>query len=167
LFEALERGIVSGTAPMTIATTPSLGIPEVAPNVTRLGLGNYATASLMFSQKTWDDLPKDVQDIMLEVSGEFHEGETPLEKLQEYASIGCQAYREHDAKFTLIEQVEIDQWRAPAADKVEDVWLNNVTAAGVAEDVATEFLAQYETLTEQYADGNEYVDGVTACAEGQ
>jgi TRAP-type C4-dicarboxylate transport system substrate-binding protein len=68
-YTALERGVIDGT-PIGIGLAYGFHLYEVAPYITVFPRGSfsYAVLPIVWGIKSWNKLPKDIQDIIMEVT---------------------------------------------------------------------------------------------------
>lgn len=69
VYSALQRGVMDGMITGTDQIT-AMSAWEITPYVTDIGIAPLG-AYIVISQKAWDDLPEDIQQILLDMQNEF------------------------------------------------------------------------------------------------
>lgn len=72
-YTQIQTGVADGV--LTILTgAPPYRIHEVAPYITLVGIGAQLTGGMAINLRTWDSLPADVQQVLLELGAEYSRG---------------------------------------------------------------------------------------------
>jgi TRAP-type C4-dicarboxylate transport system substrate-binding protein len=73
VYSALEQGVLDGNAGMNVDCMGSMGLYEATKYFIDIGIGQYAVLFLCMNKDSWNKLPKDIQQIMKDVSKEGYE----------------------------------------------------------------------------------------------
>lgn len=154
LYQALDKGTVDGTINY-IQEIAAYKHYEVAGHITEVQMGQVLGLGLGINLETFNSMPEEVQNTILEVSDEF------LEKFTIAYNKGVDEAREamkagidgNKVEFHYLEDDERERWRAEADFFIQD-WIEDMDKKGFdgRELVATmqELRAKYETeLAEQ------------------
>src|SRR5690606_13473396 len=72
-YTQIQTGVADGV--LTILTgAPPYRIHEVAPHITLVGIGAQLTGGMAINLDTWESLPEDVQQVLLDLGEEYSRG---------------------------------------------------------------------------------------------
>ena len=129
VYTNLQKGIIDGMA-VAKGTIPTFRLYEVAKYYTHIPLFHYYAAKVM-NPNTWNNLPTDIQDAIMSVSGLEASRKWGKNTFDEGAAVARDLWEE--AGYEIIEytppQEELERWRE-AAKPFINKWVNDMTAAG-------------------------------------
>lgn len=159
VYESIQRGLTDAYMGMPFDFVTPLKLNEVADNVIDPGLGVFASnGAIAVGQDAWDELPEDVQQVMLEVGMELPD--KALELFQAGEDAACEAL---ETPPTYLSDAEVDKWREAIGDDALNDWKSDVNSAGADADAFyDEFQTALDEASEQYSD---YESGAKRCAE--
>jgi TRAP-type C4-dicarboxylate transport system substrate-binding protein len=134
-YTDIQTGVSDGVLSLALGVLPAK-IYEVAPYINRFDIGVAFSGAVAINRDTWDSLPEEVQNAMIE-AGEYYteaHGEDLLERHEAAIDAMVEAGAEQDPPVTIVEMSEEDR----------AAWVNNLP------DLAGEWAASVE---EQGVDG--------------
>jgi TRAP-type C4-dicarboxylate transport system substrate-binding protein len=164
IYESIQRGVVDGYAGLPFQTAIQLGMAEVAPHMLETGMGVFALVGVFtISTDTWESLPSDVQEVMVDVGKETTDvGVDILNAVNEEA---CDQLIDSGGSVTVVPQDKAEEWRNDVfQDPILTTWRKDAQAAGVDPQVVEDFEEAFFERLERYEAESNFVDGFTACA---
>ena len=142
-YEALDKGLVSAYSSYSLGVK-SIGLQEILGHAVFPHLGT-AIQPLVINEKKWQSLPEDVQQVIIEVSGEIMESASvAYENLTQEFN---QEFEENGGKIAELSEEELNQWKTVNEAFTEE-WLENNKSEGYPyEEILTiykEKLAEYK-----------------------
>ena len=136
-YNAIQTGVADG-----VLISYSGGVPfklyEVAPFVTRVGLGAQYTGGISINKDTWDTLPPELQTLLSELGGEYSRVHT--EQLANQLAAWEKLMLDGGATITDLPLDERKKWAAGLPD-LGGVWLEAATARGLpAQELLTAYM---------------------------
>lgn len=144
IHTGLERGSIDGALGFPY-TAWGQGYYEVAPNWVRGIPGNYSIPALI-NKDVWKKLPKDIQDIMLEVGIEFqkrYSDEVKIEDDRVCVKVAKEVKGSHVAPLS---PEDLKRWNNLIAP-VQEKWCKDMEEKGVP---GREILKQYHKIAKRY-----------------
>ena len=146
-----KRLLLDGYAGFPMSLTTPMHLEEVTGYITDPGIGVYNAIMVVISESSWDKLPADVQETIMEVSAQV-------------PSVYAQNVMDDDAKAVSILQeagveiytlapTEFDRWKAAMAPII-DGWVEEQEAEGLP---AKEFFKRFINLVNQYEAAATYI----------
>lgn len=164
VYEALQRGVLDGTSGASLDIAADRDYQEVAPHFMDVNFGNYAVTANIINKATWDGLPEDVRDAIVEVSDSYMDDY--LANLAELEVAACDELLEAGGDVTILEESETDSWRQEAGPAIQEIWAEDVKAS--KPDVDTDaFFEAYTSTLEEYEAESDYESAMKRCAERQ
>lgn len=106
-YTQIQTGVADGV--ITILTgAPPYRIHEVAPYITLVGLGVNLTGGMSINLDTWNSLPEDIQNVLIELGGEYSEG--VAEELGRRYAAGLESMQAEGAIVTQLSRQELLKW---------------------------------------------------------
>ncbi|MCO6384412.1 TRAP transporter substrate-binding protein [Oceanicola sp. 502str15] len=129
VYSALQRGVIDGMITGADQIKP-MSAWEVTPNITDIGIAPLG-AYIVISQKAWDGLPEDIQQILTDMQDEFTD--VGWSTGTENTKIGLEIGREHGMSISIPASPELqDEMRAVAVSDIAPWWKERVGAEGAA-----------------------------------
>lgn len=160
VYEALERGTITGYTGIPFDVVGALSLQEVAPHVVDMGQGVYAGAYLAMSLDSWNELDPAVQAVIDEVAAEIPGMIGGAYETGEQSS--CDLFHEADGSVTVLPEAEVQSWADQMGDSILETWKSAVTATGADADAV---YASYQSLVAEAEGEYAYDSGLAACAE--
>ena len=147
LYQALERGTVDCTQNYT-AFIKSYKHYEVASHTTEAYMGQFLAYGGGIALRIWEEMPKDLQDILMEVSDEYMDvyARYQIEFTQQARKDLIAGIDGKKVQFYSLSDEERARWAAPAEEFTKD-WLAKMEAKGVDGQA---FLAKLEKVTAKW-----------------
>lgn len=162
VYTGMERGLINGFFGIPFAFVGPLKFQEIAKHYTDVGMGITTANALAMSEKGWDSLTPEQQQVMIAVSAEAPAKLAEFDGATEDAT--CEAVRAAGATVTRFPQAEIDALRAAGEEQVRAEWVGEVAGSGVDGGVFyEEWKAAVAAGEAEYAD---YELGMTRCTNG-
>ena len=153
IYEALERGPLDGLTTMPLDGFKALGLYEVSPYILDPGMGVYAVSTaIVMNLDTWNGLPSDVQDTILETSDELIGKYTEMlmayedEMMQEMATAGTTLYS--------LSPDEMKKWKEAITPECWDEYIDEMEQKGLP---ARELFDRYVALAKKYEPESKYI----------
>ena len=162
-YEAIERGTIDGVNGTTMDTITSLGLEEVAPWMTSLGLGTWGTASFVINRDVWAGLPAEVQKVMDEVSDDFYD--VALDILTEREASVCDKLIAAGGGAVALPAAESKKWVNDMGDTLWEGWRKAAQKSGASTSDIESVEAQFRDLNAQYAKSVTYESGAEKCVQ--
>lgn len=157
VYEALQRGTVEAYTGVPLAIASLYKFYEVAKYVTQPSIGPYSIGARIINLDVWNKLPKDVQDVITQVTKEeqdryFSEVITPIDVA------AVKAYQDNGVEMYMLPHSEVVSWRAKVMPELIDS-----RAAQAQKDYGVpgpEFVQKYTEACEKWDKivGSQYVD---------
>ena len=133
LYEGLERNVIDAIHLYAVSAQDN-GLDELVKFGTEgLTLGG-AISGLIINEKKFQSLPKDVQEVLIQVGDEFTESNATY--YDELNSAAVQEYRDAGVNIHTLSEDEKDQWQK-VYDKVIEEWLKEKENSGIEEVLRT------------------------------
>ena len=134
-YTDIQTGVSDGVLSLALGVLPAK-IYEVAPYINRFDIGTAFSGAVAINRDTWDSLPEEVQNAMIEAGRYYTEahGQDLLERHEAAIDAMVEAGAEQDPPVTIVEMSEEDR----------AAWVNNLP------DLASEWAA---SVSEQGVDG--------------
>lgn len=147
LYQALERGTIDCTQNYT-AFVKSYKHYEVASHVTEAYMGQFLAYGGGIALSVFNDMPKDLQDILLEVSDEYMDvyARNQIEFTAQARKDLIAGIDGKKVQFHALSEEERARWAKPAEDFTKD-WLEKMEKKGVDGQA---FLAKLEKVTAKW-----------------
>ena len=147
LYQALERGTIDGTQNYT-AFVKSYKHYEVAGHVTEAYMGQFLAYGGGIALRVFNEMPKDLQDILLEVSDKYMDvyARYQIEFTEQARKELIAGIDGKKVQFHALSDAERQRWAAPAADFTKD-WLEKMAEKGID---GPAFLKKLEVVTAKY-----------------
>lgn len=129
MFESLQRGRVDGI-PWGISSGYGAGLHEIAPYISKMGIGLYPGIVRLINVDVWKKLPADVQKVMLEVGRELMEKVGP-EIANSHYEKAYKLLKEKGATF--VEFKDRQKWIDMMPDFRKE-WVNEMSKTEIAEE---------------------------------
>lgn len=159
IYESIQRGLIDGYA-LQFDLIGEAGLPEVAPHVVDVGLGQYVLPSISINLDVWNSMPSETQDILLEAGEEAMD--EIADDILETGQLTCDLIEEHDGSATIWDEAEVAEWRDVVFDDLVADWKNQVEAAGLDADA---FYDDFTSTLEGYEESETFADPLHTCAE--
>jgi TRAP-type transport system periplasmic protein len=164
VFEALQRGTIDGFTQQTFDLTIGNSLHEVAPHVVDAQIGAAFAAGNLMSRQSWDRLPADIQDLILELNNEYPDASR--QEIPQLEEGYCDELLEAGGSVTRIADEEIEAWKAEVQEEILNAWVaETAELSGLSEDDVWSFYENYTAAVERYEAQSDYVNGLVACAE--
>lgn len=163
LYESVERGVVDGWSGMDFASAMSLGVGEVTPRVTDLGIGQYASAAIIVNPDSLARLSDEHRAIIEEVSGEYPE--TLSDVMTDLEARACDELLDAGGNATRLSDSEVQKFRKASEDEINASLQKVSVAAGLSAEEHDGFVEQYRELMTSYDNPSGYVDGLEQCVK--
>jgi TRAP-type C4-dicarboxylate transport system substrate-binding protein len=164
VYESVQRGTVDGYAGLPFPTAVALKLPEVAPYNLETGMGVFAIVAVVaLSKNTWDALPADLQEIMLEVSKEMTSSTISI--VEAAGVVACDQLIAAGGSVTVAPDEEITAWKERVFEPLLlETYKTTAAQNGADPAVVDSFLAEFrERLTANEKEST-FVDSFTQCA---
>jgi TRAP-type C4-dicarboxylate transport system substrate-binding protein len=166
VYQAMQTGVIDGYSgtPMGNQITGQR-IQEVAKHFVDLGLGQFTSAVVVAVRKsTWDAIPPEVQDIMIQTSDEIVNEFIPR-NLGHLDALACDAVKAVGGSVVRVPDDQIATWKSQVYDSTVDKYVANASKGSGADPAAIkDFLTAYQADLKKYATPTSvYEDGMTAC----
>lgn len=125
IYTSLQQGVCDGVDSTTVPNMYSAKFHEVAPYITLTNHG-YSPAPLLMSQKLWDSIPSDIQDIIIEAATE-----AKLFERNEIDKAFDTSKKSMEAAGASFYEINASEWSAA----VEPVYEKYVGTMGIEEDM--------------------------------
>jgi TRAP-type C4-dicarboxylate transport system substrate-binding protein len=127
-YNGIQTGVADG-AVVSTANIWGIKLHEVAPHVTRAGLGAQFVGALAMNKGVFDKLPKDVQEVFRQVGREY--GEQMAIRQQQLVDQVQKDATAQGAKYTDLSEAERVKW-ANALPNLPVEWGKQLDAKGLA-----------------------------------
>ena len=147
LYQALERGTVDCTQNYT-AFVKSYKHFEVADHLTEVFMGQFLAYGIGISLRIYDEMPKDLQDIMVDVSKQYMDvyARNQIEFTQQAKKELIAGIDGKKVQFHSLSDADRAQW-AKAADSFTTAWLAKMDKKGIDGQA---FLKKLDKVTAKY-----------------
>lgn len=164
VYEATQRGTVDGYAGLPFPTAMALKLPEVAPYNMETGMGVFAIVAVVAMNKnTWDSLPADLQEIMLEVSKEMTS--STIDIVEAAGDAACDQLIAAGGTVTVAPDAEIEAWRKRMFEpQLLETYKSTAAQNGADPAVVDAFLAEFRERLTANEKASTFVDSFTQCA---
>jgi len=129
MFESLQRGRVDGI-PWGLHSAYGAGLHEIAPYISKTGIGLYPGIIRLINLDVWNSLPADVQKIMIEVGQELM-GQTGRDIANSHYDKAYKLLTKSGATF--VEFKDREKWIKMLPD-FRDEWVNEMQKTEIAEE---------------------------------
>lgn len=149
LYMNLEKGVVDGAGAPAEAIA-GFRLYEPAPYLTYVPLTTSAHVFFM-NKKVWNDMPKDIQDAIMSVSGEamaIRIGRDVFDRMQKDLSGIAKAANPKVSEYT-VPQAEWTKWAEVAGKPLWDKWVKDEQAKGLTS--AQQILDETIKLSNQFS----------------
>lgn len=163
MYEGVSRGVVDGWSGTDFPTAMTLDLGEVTPEVTDLGIGQYASGAIIMNIDQRDSLSDEQQDVLARVSGEYPEAYA--ETLTEIDIEACETLSDAGGHATRLSDDEVERFRQETEEAVREDLRQASVNAGLSEDEHDEFMDRYVELMDSYDNPENYTDGLSSCIE--
>lgn len=167
IYESQERGLVDGIGGASIGSIPAYNFQEVAPWTLFLPVGHFSgSMGMVFNADQWNDLPKDIQDLMLEVEEDFYK-ELPAMTMKGEVE-ACDAILDSGGgvAFFPADTAEGEQWNKDVGNKMFDGWRDTAVKTGVKEADALQVEKDFKESVLRFSkEATDYTPGEVTCAE--
>ncbi|MHA7140407.1 C4-dicarboxylate TRAP transporter substrate-binding protein [Arthrobacter sp. Sr33] len=163
VYEALQRGVLSGTSGGSFDILTDRDYQEVAPHFMDLNSGNYAVTMNVINQDIWDSMPEDIQGIINEASADYTE--IYIEALAEQETAACEELIDAGGTVTILTDEQTADWEAEAKPAVLEQWMDDASSNSDADPQAF-YDAYTAVLSELEADAT-YEPALQRCAAEQ
>jgi TRAP-type C4-dicarboxylate transport system substrate-binding protein len=162
VYEAIQRGVIDGFGGWPFDLTNAAGFPEVAPNFFLPGVGQYTSSALSISERSWDELPPDVQQVLREVSRDYMDHAITQLAVTEVAA--CDDLIENGGSLTIWSDEQIASLQSAMGTSAMDRWVEAAIETGVSEADASAFIDAYLASYETAMQTSSYKDVLADCA---
>jgi TRAP-type transport system periplasmic protein len=164
IFESLQRGTIDGFTQQTIDLSIGNSLHEVSPYFVEAQIGSVFPVGNLMRIETWEALPPDIQDLILELNNEYPAAS--IEEIPQIEEESCDALLEAGGSVTRIPDDEVQAWRDQVEEQVVSEWVaETAQLSGLSEDEVRTFLDNYIAAVERAEAESEYVNGLILCAE--
>ncbi len=161
VYEALQRGVLDATSGGSLDILTDRDYQEVAPHFVDVNSGNYAVTMNVINKRTWESMPKDIQDIINEATSDYMD--SYIEVLYEAEAKACQELLDAGGTATVLPDSETADWEAKAGPAVLDLWMKDAASNSDADPAA--FYDEYTAALEKFEAEAEYVPAMQRCAD--
>ena len=156
--EAYKNGAIDGFSTFSFDVAENVGLIEMSEYVSNAGrMGTLAPAVTAFNLDSWERLPKDVQDVILEVADLSIQRYLGVIDKTVDATVDA-LLKNGKIVVTRISDEEAARWKDAAAQAVWDKWIARVEGMGVADARGT--FNQFRELIAKYEPTSTYVTGL-------
>ena len=142
-YNLLKTGVADGVLIAFSGAFP-FKLFEVAPNITKVGLGAQMTGGMAINKRKWDKLPDDVKTVLAELGEEYTV--MHAEKLMKLADVFEQKMAAAGATVTVMSDAEREEW-VTGMPNLATEWRDVSEAQGVAaEKVLTAYIKGMKEL---------------------
>lgn len=159
IYESIQRGLIDGYA-LQFDLIGEAGLPEVAPHIVDVGIGQYVLPSISINLDVWNSMPSDIQDILLEAGEEAMD--EIADDILEAGEVTCQMVEENGGSATIWDDAQVAEWRDAVFDDLLADWKNQVQGAGIDADA---FYDDFTSTLEKYEETETFTDPLHTCAE--
>jgi TRAP-type C4-dicarboxylate transport system substrate-binding protein len=142
VYQSLQTNVIQGTIQPTDSCY-NLKVPEVAPYLLEANFNVLPFNSITINMDKWKTLPKEVQDILVEVGKEYEDRET--EYIVEVYARDVEKMKSEGVKVYTLPREEQVKWAAALPDIV-NVMVTELNGRGYK---GTEIVSRYYELLEQ------------------
>lgn len=135
-YNSLKTGVYDGIVIFQSGIAP-FKFHEVAPYITRVGFGSQLTTNLTINEDKWESLPKEVQDVLIEVSALY--ADEVLEAYKNLAETGLATAVEGGATVSDLPADEIAKLAA-SLPNIAKLWAETADEKGLP---GTEMLGKW------------------------
>jgi TRAP-type transport system periplasmic protein len=129
IYEALDRGLIDGYTNTSLASAATRSYPEVAPYILDPGMGNYACIETAMNLNTWNNLPADIKQIILEVSKEVIDKSAEI-MMEDEDKMMQKMHTDWKTTFYTLSPEEAERWKAIVLP-LYDEYIKNFEAKGL------------------------------------
>ncbi len=164
VYEAAQRGMVDGYAGLPFPTAMALKLAEVAPYNMETGMGVFAIVAVVaMNLDTFNSLPADIQEIMLEVSSEMTSSTIGIVEASGVAA--CDQLIAAGGSVTVAPDAEIKAWKDRVFEPVlVETYKSTAVQNGADPVVVESFLDEFSELLAANESKSTFVDSFTQCA---
>lgn len=161
IYQSLDQGLLDGFTTFPFATVEAMSLHEVIGHMTDIGTGNYGVGAVVIGANRWENLPKDAQQLLTELSDEAM-GKT-LETLVAAQDHACATMREAGVKMNAWASGEVDRLReSTKATEMAESWAAEQEAKDLpGNDVLSQFRSSYDEIAQE----NPYIPAVERCID--
>ncbi|NYT44287.1 TRAP transporter substrate-binding protein DctP [Alcaligenaceae bacterium] len=165
IYEAMERGLIDGIGGTSIESVVGSGWHEVAPWMHYLPIGNYASSlGVIIGLNTWENLPADLQKVMMEVADDYYRQLPNILAASEKAACDqLLAAGGGTIVYDLSNPVAKD-WVDGVGDSVFEVWRSNAQRSRVSAEAIASVEADYKQKLLAHANVPNYTPGEFLCS---
>src|SRR5699024_151501 len=120
-YEGLSRGTIDGILYPPYALDTS-SLHEVVDYITVPGFYSAVIGTVSISKKSWDELPPDLQEIILDVASELQE--TMIDGSKEYTQYGLDFAKENNVEIIKMSKDDYDEFFKLGQEEVWDKFAN-------------------------------------------
>jgi TRAP-type C4-dicarboxylate transport system substrate-binding protein len=130
MADALQKGLIDLTS-IGFESAKLFGLHEMIDYVIFIDQGSVASlGAFLINLNTWNELPQDVQQVMLDVSGDFRQAWA--EKHYEEQATLASFFKEQGVEFIEFPAADREQWlNLPVTSEVVEEWIAEVEAKGL------------------------------------
>lgn len=162
VYEAIQRGVIDGFGGWPFDLTNAVGFPEVAPNFFMPGTGQYTSSALSISKSAWDELPADIQQILVETSQDYMD--YAITQLNVTETAACEALVGAGGTLTVWDGDQVSALKTAMSDAAMNRWTAATVDTGVSEADAGAFVDAYLAAYQAALANSSYEDALAACA---
>lgn len=162
-FESLQRGVLDGAGGFAMDVLVGQGLQEVAPWMLKLDIGQWVGAGLGISLDQWNQLPTDIQEVMIEVGEESIDNS--LQVLEQAESEACDALLDAGGGVTVLPDAQSADWRDMIGDSLWEKWRSDASGAGATEEQISTIEQQWRNKNDEFATESDFENGLDRCAE--
>ncbi|WP_104176785.1 TRAP transporter substrate-binding protein DctP [Cryobacterium sp. Y50] len=161
LYEGVDRGVVDGWSGVDFASAMSLGLAEVTPHATDLGIGQYASAAIIVNPDTLAGLSAEHQAIINEVSARYPEALSNV--MTDLEARACDNLLDAGGSATRLSDSAVEKFITATEDEINASLQRASVDAGLTAAEHDDFIERYRELMTSYDNPSGYVDGLELC----
>lgn len=161
VYEALQRGVLDATSGASLNIAVDRKFQEVAKHFVGMDFGTYSITADVISLNKWNELPKDIQDTITEVSKD--QPKVYMDYLKAQEDLACKALSDAGGEITILPEADTRPWREAAGPKIRDTWIADVRKANPKAD-PNAFYDAYVAKIKEHESGSSYQEPLKRCA---
>lgn len=156
MYEGMERGIIDGGFVIPLDVVAAIHLYEVAPYILDAGMGVYVAGLVnAFNLDTWNELPSDIQDIILGLSDEFID--KTIEIMMAVEDKAAQTIIAAGGTLYSLTHAEEARWRKAVTPECWDEYIDKLEQKGLP---ARKLFDRYIALVRKYEKESKYIPAV-------
>ena len=129
IYTSLQRGVIDGVLMVPCGWVNATKLETQAPHIVESAYGVCGPSAVVMNKKVWDSLPKDLQQIFIDIKKELVDGKWN-EVLQQFEQESVDALVSRGAKFYKWDDKEIDKASAIVQPAEIEGWITEMEKLG-------------------------------------